>query len=88
MTASRRGSRGSTSAVSAPSMRRMSGWCPAAAASTVRAFDEERTRYIRRYFAADWQRPSLYHLTVNTSWLSVEQSVDLIVQAAAMVDRR
>ncbi len=58
------------------------------AASTVRAFDEERTRYIRRYFAADWQRPSLYHLTVNTSWLSVEQSVDLIVQAAAMVDRR
>jgi len=57
------------------------------AASSVRAFDEERSRYIRRYFGADWQRPSLYHLTVNTSWLSIDQAVDLIVKAATFVER-
>lgn len=58
------------------------------AADAVRSFDEERTHYIRRYFGVEWQRPSLYHLTVNTSWLSIAQSVDLIVQAAAMVERK
>lgn len=58
------------------------------AADAVRAFDDERSRYIRRYFGADWQRPSLYHLTVNTSWLTVDQSVDLIVEAAAMIGKK
>ena len=36
------------------------------AADALRSFDEERGHYIRRYFGADWERPSLYHLTVNT----------------------
>ncbi|NPV07464.1 MAG: cytidylate kinase-like family protein [Anaerolineae bacterium] len=52
------------------------------AADRVHALDEERAHYIRRYYAEDWQKPCLYHLTLNTSWLSVDQAVDIILYSA------
>lgn len=33
--------------------------------------DENRSRYIRHYYAADWRSPEHYHLVVNTSQLSL-----------------
>lgn len=55
------------------------------AARIIRASDEERDRYIRRYYGVDWREPTLYHLVLNTSWLSDAQVLDLIMRAAEMV---
>ncbi|MGQ9555389.1 MAG: cytidylate kinase-like family protein [Anaerolineae bacterium] len=55
-----------------------------AAAALVRRKDEERARYIRRYHAADWLQPSLYHLIINLAWFTPEQAIALVLQAAEM----
>lgn len=55
-----------------------------AAAALVHRKDEERAHYIRRYHAADWLQPSLYHLIINLAWFTPEQAVELVLQAAEM----
>ncbi len=55
------------------------------AAEKVHRVDDERSRYIRRYYSADWLNPSLYHLTINTGRLSEDGAVELILKAAELV---
>jgi len=56
-----------------------------AAAELVYTQDRERANYIRRYYNVDWLQPSLYHLTLNTGWLSRDQAVELILRTTEMV---
>jgi cytidylate kinase len=59
------------------------------AQSRVRASDRARFDYVRRYHDADWLDPTLYHLTINTSRVSVDTAVDLIIAVRrAMVPPR
>ena len=52
-----------------------------AAENRLRASDRGRADYLRRYHGADWLDPTLYHLVVNTGYLSVDTAVELIVMA-------
>jgi cytidylate kinase len=47
----------------------------------VRASDRARFDYVRRYHDADWMAPSMYHLVLNTGWMSTAVAADLIIAA-------
>ena len=50
------------------------------ALSVIESRDQARAYYFRKFFELeDPDRPDLYHLTINTSEVSLEYSVDLIV---------
>lgn len=51
------------------------------AQNRVRASDRARFDYLRRYHGADWLDPTLYHLVLNTSRLSVATAADLLIAA-------
>jgi excisionase family DNA binding protein len=53
----------------------------AEAASLVAASDQEHAEYARVEYGVDWQSPDLYDLTINTSRLTSETAVALIVAA-------
>lgn len=55
------------------------------AQSRVRASDRARFDYVRRYHNVDWLDPSLYHLTLNSSRISVATAVDLIITTSKAV---
>lgn len=46
-----------------------------------RSMDARRTEYIRRWFRADWQLAENYDLSINTEWLGITGTVDLIQHA-------
>jgi cytidylate kinase len=52
-----------------------------AAQHRVRASDRARFDYVRRYHGADWLDPTLYHLVINTGWVSVATAMDLLIYA-------
>ena len=52
------------------------------AQSRVRASDRARFDYVRRYHNVDWMDPTLYHLTINSSRLSLTTAVELIIATA------
>ena len=56
------------------------------ASAKVERVDEERGRYIKRYFNADWKDPALYHLAINTGRLDDNQAVAVILRAAELID--
>jgi cytidylate kinase len=56
-----------------------------AASSRVRANDHARADYLRRYHDVDWLDPTLYHLIINTGFISVATAVDLVVRAQQAV---
>jgi cytidylate kinase len=45
--------------------------------------DGNRARYHRQWYNRDWYDPRNYHLTLNTGWLGLERTCDVIVAAAA-----
>jgi cytidylate kinase len=47
----------------------------------VRASDRARFDYVRRYHDADWMAPAMYHLVLNTGWISTAVAADLIIAA-------
>jgi CMP/dCMP kinase len=49
------------------------------AQNRVRTSDRARFDYVRRYHDVDWLDPTLYSLTINTGWLSIDTAVDLII---------
>lgn len=51
------------------------------AQNRIRTSDRARFDYVRRYHDADWQDPTLYHLTINTKRVSITTAVDLIIAA-------
>lgn len=48
----------------------------------IRERDEASKDYIRRFYEADWDDPQLYHLTINTSRLSIDRAVEIITRLA------
>jgi hypothetical protein len=52
------------------------------AARMIRQSDDDSSGYIRSFFNADWDDPSLYDLVVNTEKISVEPGVKLIIESA------
>jgi cytidylate kinase len=49
-----------------------------AAEAQIRASDRTRKLYLSRYYQADWEDASLYHLVLNTSWLPCRAAAELI----------
>ncbi len=47
----------------------------------VQQHDRWRKLYLRNYHNADWDDPLLYHLTVNSGKVKIEDAVDLIVHS-------
>lgn len=62
-------------------MSRKLGVSEEEAAVKVAAIDRQRIQFVREYFNKDTTDPSLYDLVLNTERFSVEQCVDLIVEA-------
>jgi cytidylate kinase len=56
-----------------------------AAQNRLRTSDRARFDYLRRYHDADWLDPTLYHLVINTGWISVPAAVELIISAQRAV---
>ncbi len=54
---------------------------PGAALAYIRREDAGRKRYLRRYLHADIDDPALYHLTLNTDWLTFEEAAELLGRA-------
>lgn len=46
----------------------------------VEQHDKWRTLYLKNYHDADWEDLLLYHLTINTGMMEIEDAVDLIVR--------
>jgi len=44
--------------------------------------------YIRRFYNADWDDSTLYHVVINTSKLTVDQSVQLILGLVAEIEKK
>lgn len=47
----------------------------------VKKYDKQRKEYIRQYFSKDPSNANYYDVVINTNYLSVDQSVDIIVAA-------
>jgi cytidylate kinase len=62
-------------------MSRKLGVSQEEAAVKVAAIDRQRVQFVREHFNKDTTDPSLYDLVLNTERFSVEQCVDLIVEA-------
>lgn len=58
------------------------------AQSRIRASDRARSDYVRRYHDADWLDPTLYHLVINTAWISIPVAVDLIIETQQALAER
>jgi cytidylate kinase len=46
--------------------------------------DNERSKYFKEYFGADWLAPEMYDLAVNTDHMNPEQATSLVVAAAGV----
>lgn len=55
------------------------------AAHRVRASDEQRSSYLRRFYNVDWSDPNLYDLVINTDRISDTAAVEMIITAAGAV---
>jgi len=62
-------------------LRARYGWDASVAAAKARRMDDDRRRYVQRYFHRDVLDPLLYDVQINTGRTSIEQ-------AAAIVERR
>ena len=56
------------------------------AVKKIDAVDKQRAHYLRRYYDADWADVNLYDLVINTSAMSTEQMVDVIVAAVRRLE--
>jgi cytidylate kinase len=48
----------------------------------IKATDANRDRYHRQWYRRDWRDPANYHLALNTGWLGLDRTADLIVTLA------
>jgi cytidylate kinase len=44
--------------------------------------NKQRDQYVRTTFKRSWKAHENYHLCVNTEWLGIDRSADLVVTAA------
>jgi cytidylate kinase len=54
-----------------------------AARQFIRKEDSARKRYVRKYFDRDIDDPLLYHLVINTDWVSLEEAADVVARIVA-----
>lgn len=54
-----------------------------AAQAQIEASDHNRKNYLHRFYQVDWSDPSLYHLVINTAYVTPDQAARLI-QAAIL----
>jgi hypothetical protein len=54
---------------------------PAAAADFIKQEDAGRERYLKKHFHHDTNDPLLYHLVINTDWLTEPEAAELIAHA-------
>ncbi|MCH7475728.1 MAG: cytidylate kinase-like family protein [Gemmatimonadetes bacterium] len=52
---------------------------------TVNAIDHDRKAYVHTHYQRDWEDAANYHMIINSSRMSNEHVVDLIVQAAKKI---
>ena len=50
------------------------------ARETILREDQGRARYLKKYLDEDIENPLLYHVTINTDWISANRAVDLLTQ--------
>jgi cytidylate kinase len=62
------------------------GWSEREAAAEARRVDEDRARYVSRYYHASWRDPLLYHLVLNTSRISLDEAAALVEQIVVRQD--
>jgi cytidylate kinase len=55
------------------------------AARLVDSTNAQRESWVRKHFNRAWREHSNYHLSLNTEWLGIETSADIIVAAARAV---
>lgn len=48
----------------------------------VQSENHQREQYVKRHWSRDWRAAENYHLCVNTDWLGIERSAELIVETA------
>jgi cytidylate kinase len=51
---------------------------PQAASAQIEDSDRFRARYLARFYNIQWDDPSLYHLVINTGYLSLETSAEVV----------
>ncbi len=44
--------------------------------------NRQREQFVRRNFKRDWRAPENYHLCINTAWLGIDDSADVVVEIA------
>jgi cytidylate kinase len=54
-----------------------------AAAREIKEVDGYRARYHKQWYDREWTDPRNYHLTLNTEWLGIDRSAEIIVGAIA-----
>lgn len=59
---------------------------PEAARAQIEASDQHRRQYLKRFYHADWEDPSLYDLVINTGRVSCAAACELICLAARRID--
>ncbi len=47
--------------------------------------DKSAEEYLRRFYNVNWNNPELYHLVLNTGFLSLEQGVEIIKNALKVI---
>lgn len=45
----------------------------------IQTTDEQRSHYLKHHYNAQWEDPKLYHLIINTTLMSIETTVKIIV---------
>jgi cytidylate kinase len=58
------------------------GISPAEAHRVVAENNHQREQYVKRHWKRNWRDVANYHLCVNTAWLGLDGSAELIVQVA------
>ncbi len=61
------------------------GLNPSQAQALLDRLDNERSKYVGAYYGLDWAGADLYDLCVNTSKLSPDQAIELILPALSML---
>jgi cytidylate kinase len=56
------------------------GWTAAVASAKARQMDDDRRRYVQRYFHQDLREPLLYDVQINTGRVSIEEAVNMVEQ--------
>jgi cytidylate kinase len=54
------------------------GWNATVASAKARQMDEDRRRYVQRYFHADLRDPMLYDVQINTGRMSIDEAVSMV----------